>query len=660
MSNRLGATESEWFLFSDLLGLGSDLLPAVANPAARIAPESKLKSLGKTPSYYGKGRLVYGVGNWTQKYSTPEEVDRWSKEPDYSICLIGRRVKAIDCDILDKELSAKVDLFIRDFLVENNLPYLPMRYRSGSPKFLLAFACQEETLKRVIKTEHGIIEFLGNRQQFLVAGTHDSGTRYEWHGIDGGIPELSMVEFDKLWAALQENFGVEPEIRERERKSMEVDTEEPILKKLEEKGMVISTNREGGYNIICPFEAEHSSESVESATRYWPAHTGGFAHASIKCLHAHCAHRGTEQFKQELGFSLADGFEDLVEGFELAEIISKPKLDPSKFTPVLALPFANDGTQQGYLVKRLIPASSIGYIFGSSGTGKTFITFDIIASVARGIPWRGMKVKQGAIVYICAEGAHGFRTRIKAYCKQHGIDNPEDLPVYVIAARPNLMDKAEMKLLYAAIEALDIPIAAIVLDTYAACMTGDENSSVDVTKVLNNVTIMQKGFDTTVLLVHHAGKDNGKGARGWSGLRSAVDFEYQVIKEGDVHALICTKMKDGVDYESYGFLLKEVDLGLDDELDQITSCVIEHTERKPLDSTVKSRSVKASQAEEEVYHEVQELFERNGSWPTREEVLEEMLMTSVTPEKEIVKALDVLAERMALEQDNNGRYHLPK
>jgi len=222
------------------------------------------------------------------------------------------------------------------------------------------------------------------------------------------------------------------------------------------------------------------------------------------------------------------------------------------------------------------------------------------------------------------------------------------------------MDKAEMKLLYAAIEALDIPIAAIVLDTYAACMNGDENSSVDVTKVLNNVTIMQKGFDTTVLLVHHAGKDNGKGARGWSGLRSSVDFEYQVIKEGDVHALICTKMKDGVDYGSYGFLLKEVDLGLDDELDQITSCVIEHTERKPLDSTVKSRSVKASQAEEEVYHEVQELFERNGSWPTREEVLEEMLMTSVTPEKEIVKALGVLVERMALDQDNDGRYHLPK
>ncbi len=660
MSNRLGATESEWFLFSELLGLGSDLLPAVANPAAKIAPESKLKSLGKTPSHYGKGRLVYGVGNWTQKNATPEEVDRWSKEPDYSICLIGRRVKAIDCDILDKELSAKVDLFIRDFLVGNNLPYLPMRYRNGSPKFLLAFSCQEETLKRVIKTEHGIIEFLGNRQQFLVAGTHDSGTRYDWRGIDGGIPELSMVEFDKLWAALQENFGVELEIRERERKSMEVDTEEPILKRLEEKGMIISANREGGYNITCPFEAEHSSESVESATRYWPAHTGGFAHASIKCLHAHCAHRGTEQFKQELGFSLADGFENLIKGFDLAEIISKPKLDPSKFTPVLALPFANDGTQQGYLVKRLIPASSIGYIFGSSGTGKTFITFDIIAAVARGIPWRGMKVRQGAIVYICAEGAHGFRTRIKAYCKQHGINNPEDLPVYVIAARPNLMDKAEMKLLYAAIEALDIPIAAIVLDTYAACMNGDENSSVDVTKVINNVTILQKGFGTTILLVHHAGKDNGKGARGWSGLRSAVDFEYQVIKEGDVHALVCTKMKDGMDYESYGFLLREVDLGLDDELDQITSCVIEHTERKPLDKTVKSRSVKASQAEEEVYHEVQELFERNGSWPTREEVLGEMLMTSVTPEKEIVKALSVLVERMALDQDNDGRYHLPK
>lgn len=658
MSKRLGATEKEWFLFADLLGLGSDLLPAVANTEAQIAPESKLKSLGKTPSFYGRSRCVYGLGNWTDKQSTPEEVDRWSKEPDYSICLIGRRVKAIDCDITEHQLSREVENYIRKYLRSLSIN-LPVRFRKGSPKFLLAFSCEEETLKRVIKTEHGIIEFLGNRQQFLVAGTHDSGTRYEWRDIDSGIPELSMSEFDKLWAALQENFGIEPEIRERERKSMEVDTEEPILKKLEEKGMVISSNREGGYNIICPFEAEHSSETVESATRYWPAHTGGFAHASIKCLHAHCAHRSTEQFKQGLGFSLADGFEEVIEGFDLAEIISRPKLDPSKFTPVLALPFANDGSQPGYLVKRLIPANSIGYIFGSSGTGKTFITFDIIAAVARGLPWRGLKVRQGAVVYICAEGAHGFRTRIKAYCKENGIEKPEDLPIYIIAAKPNLMDKAEMKLLYSAIEALDIPITAIVLDTYAACMSGDENSSVDVTKVLNNVHILQKGFGTTVLLVHHAGKDNGKGARGWSGLRSAVDFEYQVIKEGEVHALTCTKMKDGMDYESYGFLLREVDLGVDDELDPITSCVIEHTERKPLDKVVKSRSVKASLAEEQVYHVVQELYERNGVWPTREDVLEEM-QHSLVPVPEAAKGLNVLVERMALEQDKEGRYCLPK
>lgn len=661
MENRLGATADEWFLFSDMLGLGSDLLPAVANPEAKIAPESKLKSLGKTPSYYGRNRLVYGVGNWTQKYATPEELDRWAAEPDYSICLIGRQVKAIDCDITDKELSRRIADFIFDYLrfSEPSIS-LPERVREGSPKFLMAFTCHEETLKRVIKTEHGIIEFLGNRQQFLVAGTHDSGVRYQWHGIENGIPELSMADFDKLWAALRETFGVEPEIRERERKSMEIDTEEPILKKLEEKGLIISANREGGYNITCPFEHEHTSETVESATRYWPAHTGGYAHASIKCLHAHCVHRSTEQFKQELGFSLADGFEEIIEGFDLAEIISKPKLDPSKFIPVLALPFANDGTRPGYLVKGLVPSNSIGYIFGSSGTGKTFITFDIIAAVARGLPWRGMKVKQGAIVYICAEGAHGFRTRIKAYCQENGIERPEDLPIYVIAAKPNLMDKAEMKVLYAAIESLDIPISAIVLDTYAACMNGDENSSVDVTKVLNNVNILQKGFGTTVLLVHHAGKDNGRGARGWSGLRSAVDFEYQVIKEGEVHALVCTKMKDGMDYQTYGFLLKEVSLGMDEEMDEITSCVVEITDRKPLDKVVKSRSVKASQAEEEVFHVVQDLFERNGEWPERELILDEMLAKHLTPAKEADKALHTLVERMGLDQDSEGRYCLPK
>lgn len=653
--NRFGATPDEWFLFSTMLGLSEDLLPAVANPNAQIAPDSQLKSLGKTPSHYGKNRKVYGVGDWTNKRATAEEIEKWGSVPDYSICLIARTKKGIDCDITDTSLSARINTFIKDFLFDNFGVTLPMRYREGSPKFLLAFTCHEETLKRVIRTEHGIIEFLGNRQQFLVAGTHSSGDRYEWVGLENGIPDLTIAQFDKLWAALQENFGIEPEIRERERKTLEGDADEPILKRLYEKEMVISRGAEGSYNIVCPFAHEHSTESTESATRYWPAHTGGYAHASIKCLHAHCAHRSTEQFKVGLGFELSEGFDeitdDLTSGFDFD--FASP-LNIGKFELIPALIFAHDGANPNWLVKRMIPASAIGYIYGPSSSGKTFITFDIVAAIARGIPWRGRKTKQGWVIYICAEGAYFFRNRIKAYAKHNGLENPEDLPIQVIDAQPDIMNKQDILALIAAIESIGEPIACVVLDTYAACMVGDENSSADVGKVLSNLKLMQSALDTVVILVHHAGKDTQRGARGWSGLRAAVDFEFQVVREGDVHALVNTKQKDGEDGMEFGFTLTSVNLGEDEDGEPIESCVVASSDRKPLASVTARTGVNMNAKETLIYHTVQDYYAEEGGYPSAEEIVTRACADGIHKPAEMQKALASICDKGALHLQLDG------
>lgn len=649
--NRFGATPDEWFLFATMLGLSEDLLPAVANPNAKIAPDSRLKSLGKTPSHYGKNRLVYGIGSWTEKYATPEEIERWSQVPDYSICLVGRNTKAGDFDITNHELSRKIENFVTAYLDNAGLPSLPKRSRKDSPKFLLAFTCREETLKRVIRTEYGIIEFLGNRQQFLVAGTHSSGDRYEWEGLDNGIPELSLRDFDRLWNALQEAFGVEPETRERERTKTQGDSDEPILKRLYEKEMVISRERDGSFNVVCPFEHEHTTESVESATKYWPAHTGGYAHASIKCLHAHCAHRSTEQFKIGLGFELSEGFEELTEGFDFD--FSAP-VDPGRFKMVPALFFANDGANPSWLVKRMIPASSIGYIYGPSGSGKTFITFDIVAAVARGIEWRGRKTSRGWVIYVCAEGAYFFRNRIKAYALTHGIERAEDLPIQVIDAQPDVMDRNDILALIKSIQSLGEPISCVVLDTYAACMTGDENSSADVSKVLSNLKLIQTVLDTVVILVHHAGKDTARGARGWSGLRAAVDFEFQVVREGNVHALVNTKQKDGEDGMEFGFTLTEVVLGADEDGEDIKSCVVAHSDRVPLSSLTARTGVKVTGKESLIHGVLQDIYDSKGAYPPVEELIEHVCMDGVHKLSDIAKTVSNMLDKGLLEHRDGG------
>lgn len=77
-----------------------------------------------------------------------------------------------------------------------------------------------------------------------------------------------------------------------------------------------------------------------------------------------------------------------------------------------------------------------------------------------------------------------------------------------------------------------------------------------------------------VLLVHHAGKDTSKGARGWSGLRAAADAELEVQRTPAGRLLRITKQKDGEDSGAWGFDLQTVVVGVDEDGDEVASCVV--------------------------------------------------------------------------------------
>lgn len=56
---------------------------------------------------------------------------------------------------------------------------------------------------------------------------------------------------------------------------------------------------------------------------------------------------------------------------------------------------------------------------------------------------------------------------------------------------------------------------------------------------------LTRATGATVVLVHHAGKDTSKGARGWSGLRAAADAELEVVRSPEGRLLRVTKQKEG-------------------------------------------------------------------------------------------------------------------
>jgi hypothetical protein len=304
-----GATDSDWQHFARALGLQADLLPVVSNPAATISPQSKMKDLGKTPSRYNANDEVVGLPRWTAQQSTERDVQRWSAHSDLGICLQTRRVRAIDIDIGDPVRAAEVEELIA-FIAE-----LPARRRGNSGKCLLAFTMPGGFAKRVIKTAHGIIEFLATGQQFIAVGTHPSGARYEWAGgLPAEIPELTPAEFEVLWQALVKQFAL-PDGASEARNGMGLlaprsadDINDPVVQWLADNGWVTGYERDGRVDVRCPWEHGHSTDSGPTATSWFPAGVGGFESGHFHCLHASCSARRDTDFLAAVGHT-RDAFE---------------------------------------------------------------------------------------------------------------------------------------------------------------------------------------------------------------------------------------------------------------------------------------------------------------------------------------------------------------
>lgn len=262
-----------------------------------------------------------------------------------------------------------------------------------------------------------------------------------------------------------------------------------------------------------------------------------------------------------------DEFEELVErALDEAETTGNLRFNfepVATFSSAQALP---------WIIKGVLPQAGLAVVYGASGSGKSFAVLDMGFAIARGEPWRGKRVKQGRVAYIAAEGAEGFRKRLAAYAIHHSVDLAT-VPMSVLDGAPNLMELKDAKDLAAGVMASG-GADVIIVDTFAQTTPGaNENAGEDVGKALGHCKRLHELTGALVVLIHHSGKDASKGARGWSGLRAAADAEIEVVREGDMRALRLSKNKDGEDGLQWGFALDVVQLGVDEDLDPITSCV---------------------------------------------------------------------------------------
>lgn len=568
-----GATQTEWDHFSLILGLTRDMLPVVSNPHAKISPDSKMKGIGKTPSQYNRAGHVAGIAKWTQYNASSGDVSRWREHPDYGVCIQTRLVRALDVDV-DHNIAGDIEHEITTFLGNLGIA-APTRRRAGTRKFLVLLVVEGALSKRILHTEHGNIEFLADGQQFVAAGTHPSGHRYQWEGdLPDSIPTLPAEAFEQLWRRLEVCFAIEPSTQVSP--SAVVDRKkaihnDPTAQRLHDKGLVLSAERDGRLHIVCPFAAEHTSASDDSATTYLPPVAGRFERGRFHCLHSHCVGRTEAEFLTALG--LPDPTIDDFEVLTPAPVEEKKSTgERYVFEPISVFKKRRPPT---WIVRSIIPEAALAVIFGESGSGKTFYATDIGMCIARGVQWRGFDVKQGTVAYIAAEDARGVQMRVQAHQQHYGV--PDEVPFYMLSESPNFTKGEDMRDILKALRVIG-DVSIVFVDTWAQVTPGaDENSGADMGKALNYCKQLHKATGALVVLIHHSGKDASKGARGWSGLRAAADCEIEITRCDNARQAQVTKLKNAADGARFGFKLVPVVVFTDGDED-ITSCVIEHTE----------------------------------------------------------------------------------
>jgi hypothetical protein len=233
------------------------------------------------------------------------------------------------------------------------------------------------------------------------------------------------------------------------------------------------------------------------------------------------------------------------------------------------------------LVKGLIPATGFGFLAGASQSRKSFLALEWSLRIAAGQPVLGHRSKQGGVVYVAAEGADGLRKRVAAWREHRGAP---DLPFDLIGQAADLRNPVHIGALIESISGAKADLAAngeelrlVVIDTLSASMPGgDENNSADMSATLANVQKIGSETGAFVLVVSHTGKDEGRGIRGWSGQYANADLVVMLSRneEAGLSEGVVKKLKDGEDGERFAFKLESVGLGVDEDGDAISSCVV--------------------------------------------------------------------------------------
>lgn len=203
-----------------------------------------------------------------------------------------------------------------------------------------------------------------------------------------------------------------------------------------------------------------------------------------------------------------------------------------------------------WLIKDLLPEQGYMVVAGPRGVGKSLIGIDLAARLAGGHSYMNRPpAPPMRVAYVDRENRPTLKKRMAAWRIHYGLDwDPENLVFGFETPALAQATEGAKKQFDNFLDALEAYAPDIVIvDTLAASMSSGAtvNDGRDVATALSSLDLMRNRTGAALCLMAHVGKDQSRGAKGFTEIEDWADLVLQVFTKKDSAKLIPTKVRHG-------------------------------------------------------------------------------------------------------------------
>jgi AAA domain len=200
-------------------------------------------------------------------------------------------------------------------------------------------------------------------------------------------------------------------------------------------------------------------------------------------------------------------------------------MDGETLSTTRAADLADIFDAQQWLVSSLWGRSAVGILGGAPKCCKSWLALDLAVSVASRTLCLGSFAVEDpgpVMLYMAEDSAAVVKARLAGLCYHRGL-RLDALPIDVITEPTVRIDKSRDQERLARTVGRAHP-RLLVLDPFVRLHRVDENDAGQVSALLGYLRSLQRDFDLSVLVVHHARKNGAAGGQAGQNLRGSGDL----------------------------------------------------------------------------------------------------------------------------------------